>query len=804
MFLLSSSHPVSKSRVISRLARACSVALCFGALSAFPLLAVAQADLHISGGGGGGGGGGGSCGSSSAVGNGGGGGGGGGLGSGSGGLYDDYLGGGGGGGGGSDNAVGNSVGGDGGNGSFSGGAHGGLLLASASGQNGGGLVNEYGRGGQGGSTGRIGGAGGIGDTGYYGYYWASGIGGVGGDGSNGAGTGTSAVSGTDGGGGGGGGGGGCAAASVNPATQIAGNGAAGASNNGITLMDSLFGSLTISGGDGGSGGSNGSTNGGGGGGGGSISVDGSIGLEADTLIIAGGDGGHGSVTPAAKRTGSALPGMGGTGGVGDCGTAHNQACSGYGGGGGNAEFTAIGAVTFPSVIVNDVLTVQTGLRAETGSRYGDGYGGAAIFDTDSLDAPPVINLIKQSNGQNSMTQGGTLSFTVDTMNVKKPGSRMTLTGVTTTGAAPDVIQIDEMDFYLPEDLTAGATMLSVSGTGAAALNLSSTQIEVGVDGTGSSLKVGDKIVLISGVSSAPLNNSSSGTTGMGLLSIYKFDISRQGNQIIATVTQAPPELTNKVIDPGTTLVDFNVTSNMNATGYWVVLPWTLTCPSAAEIIGSTVGGHGTMNAGVPFFENGWGTHIPNFAIAPNVSAPIHGSDFYTLCFVADAGTAGSPNYSSVWQGWFATNASPAAPIVLDLEIVQSSITADSAAFIATGNVDGTGYWFYDEEGKLPSGAAPDIPTFKTFAQGTGSMKSGAPFPGTLTGLTPDTPYVLYFLEEDSGNNYSAIRSISFRTLALPKAAPGPVPTLSGIALTLLALLLTGVAAVAVRRRGVCL
>ncbi|MCL2872479.1 MAG: IPTL-CTERM sorting domain-containing protein [Betaproteobacteria bacterium] len=41
---------------------------------------------------------------------------------------------------------------------------------------------------------------------------------------------------------------------------------------------------------------------------------------------------------------------------------------------------------------------------------------------------------------------------------------------------------------------------------------------------------------------------------------------------------------------------------------------------------------------------------------------------------------------------------------------------------------------------------------------------------------------------------------SFRTLAQPKAAPGSVPTLNGIALTLLALLLAGGAAVAVRRQ----
>jgi len=59
--------------------------------------------------------------------------------------------------------------------------------------------------------------------------------------------------------------------------------------------------------------------------------------------------------------------------------------------------------------------------------------------------------------------------------------------------------------------------------------------------------------------------------------------------------------------------------------------------------------------------------------------------------------------------------------------------------------------------------------------------------------------VLYFLEYDGAGAYSAIRSVSFKTLPLPATSSAAIPALNSLALALLALLLAGGAVLRVRR-----
>ncbi|MCL2829936.1 MAG: hypothetical protein FWD77_04260 [Betaproteobacteria bacterium] len=748
---------ISQSRALSRTARACSFALCLGLLSALSLPLHAD-DLHISGGGGGGGGGGGTCGGSLALaeGNGGGGGGGGGIGSGNDPLYADYLGGGGGGGSGSGINTGNSVGGNGGYGSSSfgnlrvGGNRGGVGTGRTNGEDGGADGDEGGKGGQAGSAGRLGGNGGQGSMVVY-SIWSPGMGGAGGNGSNGPGSGNSSVSGSNGGGGGGGGGGGCSAPTIDPTSEKGGNGGDGAPNDDILLLDPTLDSLIISGGGGGDGGTAGSTNGGGGGGGGSITVDAQLGITATTLTVSGGDGGRGNVSPVAKES-HALQGVGGAGGTGGCNTTGPAApCYGYGGGGGYAALIARDWLGMPELTIATAtgsLTVQSGAMTRVSNSYGGGHGGSVSFDVDSLEAPPIINVTKQD---------GALSFKLKRMDVRTPATRMLL-----TATASSDVQINGMNFYLPEPLKAGSTMLSIlRGSGAAAFDASSLQIEVGVLGFGSSLKIGDEIVLIDGVTGARAGSTSVGA-GMEVPSQYIFDISQRGSQIIATVTRVPPVLTEKVINPGEDEVDFSVVSSLGGTGYWKVLPWTFNCPDAAALVSGSPPSE-IMYAGQTLEENWSG---------PPIDPGTLDHPFYTLCFVVDAGPPGNPNYSAVWQGWFAVS-DPSGPILLDLEIDADSITSKSAAFKATSDTNGVGYWFVFNENELPPAALPDIATFKSLAKGPGNMLRFTPFSGLLDGLNPDTGYVLYFAEEGSDGTNSAIRSVSFRTP--PPPPPPPVP-----------------------------
>lgn len=99
---------------------------------------------------------------------------------------------------------------------------------------------------------------------------------------------------------------------------------------------------------------------------------------------------------------------------------------------------------------------------------------------------------------------------------------------------------------------------------------------------------------------------------------------------------------------------------------------------------------------------------------------------------------------------------------------SASVTVDEAA---------TGYWQV-----LPTASpAPDASTLLALgAAQQVALAAGVPAPISLTGLTPGTPYTLYFIARDAaGNVQASVASVVFTTTDVP-AAPTGVTAMPGV------------------------
>lgn len=163
------------------------------------------------------------------------------------------------------------------------------------------------------------------------------------------------------------------------------------------------------------------------------------------------------------------------------------------------------------------------------------YGGCA----DAQDDAQAINNTVTISGSPVMTTawlyGGGASGTVadafsgNTLNVKTSGL--------TVG---NLQNFQYLNFYLSSSLSAGETVLTVTGTAdlTGSSGRSST-VNVGIDGGSSPLQVGDTITLIDAgtlITNSGLNSSASGTGMQGVTLVYNFDITTENNKLLATVS----------------------------------------------------------------------------------------------------------------------------------------------------------------------------------------------------------------------------------------------------------------------------
>lgn len=120
------------------------------------------------------------------------------------------------------------------------------------------------------------------------------------------------------------------------------------------------------------------------------------------------------------------------------------------------------------------------------------------------------------------------AFTGNTLNIKTSGLTVA-----------NLSNFQYLNFYLPSTLAAGDTVLTVSGTADLTDGAGrSSTVNVGINGSASPLVVGDTITLINAqtlVTNSGLNTKASGTGMQGVTLLYNFDISTDGNKLLATV-----------------------------------------------------------------------------------------------------------------------------------------------------------------------------------------------------------------------------------------------------------------------------
>lgn len=174
-----------------------------------------------------------------------------------------------------------------------------------------------------------------------------------------------------------------------------------------------------------------------------------------------------------------------------------------------------------------------------GTVTGDIYGGfvaaasgtgQAINNTVTLSGSPDLSVASLYGGGLSAGASGD-AFAGNTLNVKT-------TGLT----VKNLYNFQYINFYLPSAVATGDTVLNVSGT--ADLTGSSgrsSAINVGIAGSSSPLKLGDAITLIKAgtlVTNSGLNSTTSGKGLQGVTLQYDFDITTEGNKLLATVSNS--------------------------------------------------------------------------------------------------------------------------------------------------------------------------------------------------------------------------------------------------------------------------
>lgn len=158
----------------------------------------------------------------------------------------------------------------------------------------------------------------------------------------------------------------------------------------------------------------------------------------------------------------------------------------------------------------------------------NGYG-LATNNIVTISGSPDLTTAYLYGGYLSSTTSGE-AFTGNTLNIETSGL-----------TAQEIRNFQYLNFYLPSSLSAGDTVLTVTGT--ADLTGSSGRssvINVGIDGSSSLLQIGDTITLIDAgalITNSGLNSSASGTGMQGVTLVYNFDITTENNnKLLATVS----------------------------------------------------------------------------------------------------------------------------------------------------------------------------------------------------------------------------------------------------------------------------
>ena len=172
-----------------------------------------------------------------------------------------------------------------------------------------------------------------------------------------------------------------------------------------------------------------------------------------------------------------------------------------------------------NAVIIDGGTIDGKIYGGTATVTGTGSVGTASDNTVTImGASDLSSSVELYGGQ--VSPGQTSSG--NTLNLKTAG--LAVTGL---------VAFQKLNFYLPSAMKAGETFFTV-----AYADISDATVEVGVEGGGSALKVGDEITLIKSdyLDGTPVNTETSGTGLTGLTQEFSFDLWVDDNDLMAKVT----------------------------------------------------------------------------------------------------------------------------------------------------------------------------------------------------------------------------------------------------------------------------
>lgn len=229
----------------------------------------------------------------------------------------------------------------------------------------------------------------------------------------------------------------------------------------------------------------------------------------------------------------------------------------YGGFAYVGSLTGTGSATASSNIVN--ISAGTMNSVYGGNATVDHLGGthAASGNTVNISGGTVSNIyggsVSAPNGtgqaiNNTVTISGTPNLAAASLyggylvagTAGEAFSGNTLNIKTTGLTVNNVYNFQYLNFYLPSTVSSGDTVMTVTGTAdlTGSSGRSST-VNVGINGSASPLKMGDTITLIDAgtlVTNSNLKSTASGTGMQGVTLLYHFDITKDNNKLLATVS----------------------------------------------------------------------------------------------------------------------------------------------------------------------------------------------------------------------------------------------------------------------------
>jgi len=221
-----------------------------------------------------------------------------------------------------------------------------------------------------------------------------------------------------------------------------------------------------------------------------------------------------------------------------------------------------------------------------------------------------------------------------------------------------------------------------------------------------------------------------------------------------------------------TSAGFSATPDVDAVGYWEVLPATATSPNQWQV----VSGLDAKNATAALSGHG------KMAAATAASFTISGLDYsrsYTLYFVAANANATS-KVTQVYSSSITTGGLPQPPVLSPSTISPIDSANGSATFSITSDVTGTGNWVVLSAGAAPSAAqilaGTDNANVAVSIKGSTQLTGGTATSISASGLAYSTSYTLYL----AATNLSDTTKVSQVLSVAIQTGPPPPPKITAI------------------------